>query len=601
MRVSFWPLALFSPLAALVSASPQRNLTLQVKENVPIPGGWIRIGRPPSHHRIRLRIGIFQQSFQVLENILYEISNPSHPKYGAHLSKEEVEKLVAPHPASLESVDQWLTSYGIPKSNLVRSPAKDWVSVTLPIPLAEKMLNTASITYWTWEHTSGDTLVRTTTYSLPMHLHQHIELVQPTTMFSRRKGPIAEQFHPEDVQVPNLRGSLMPLTKPHHSIVDPSCATGITIKCIMTLYNAIGYKPKATRKNAIGITAFLQQNANIRDLQFFYHQQLPAAVNSTFKFVPVNGGVNNQTLSAAGEEANLDLQFGLGISYPTPGTLWSTAGRPPFSPDDRTLTNTNEPYLDWLDEILGSRHIPQTISTSYADDEQTVPFTFATRVCKRFAELGCRGISVIFASGDGGVGDGNPDPATQKCRTNDGTNITRFLPAFPSSCPYVTSVGGTMNIPEIGASFSGGGFSNYFARPPYQDKAVNKYLSKLPHGTFDGLFNREGRGSPDVSAQARKFRIFWQGMPITIGGTSASTPAFAGLVALLNDARLSRGHAPLGFLNPLIYKKGIHAFNDIEIGNNPGCGTLGFNATKGWDPVTGLGTPDFKKLMKISN
>jgi tripeptidyl-peptidase-1 len=145
MRVSFWPLALFSPLAALVSASPQRNLTLQVKENVPIPGGWIRIGRPPSHHRIRLRIGIFQQSFQVLENILYEISNPSHPKYGAHLSKEEVEKLVAPHPASLESVDQWLTSYGIPKSNLVRSPAKDWVSVTLPIPLAEKMLNTASI------------------------------------------------------------------------------------------------------------------------------------------------------------------------------------------------------------------------------------------------------------------------------------------------------------------------------------------------------------------------------------------------------------------------------------------------------------------------
>ncbi|KAJ6616233.1 tripeptidyl peptidase A [Mycena sp. CBHHK59/15] len=563
--LSLWLICLLTTITIAVPSSfPLRNQTLEVKESVLAPHGWTRLGRPRSDHAILLRIALFQQNFSSLERHLYEISDPDHSRYGAHMSKEEVEQLVAPHPASLESVDRWLASYGIQQSHLARSPAKDWLTIMLPLRLAEKMLDT---TWYVWKHTaSGDTLVRTISYNLPKYLHEHIELIQPTTMFARWKG-VRSTLYPADDNI-NLVSPPESITSLSH--VDLDCATGITVSCIMQLYNAAGYKPKATKKNALGITGFLSQFANERDLRSFYHQQLPAAVNSTFKFVSVHGGVNDQNLSAAGEEANLDTQFALGISYPTPGTFWSTAGHPPFKPDGRTPTNTNEPYLDWLDYVLNSHHIPQTISTSYADDEQTVPFTFAHRICKRFAELGCRGISVLFASGDFGVGDGNPNPATQQCRTNDGRNKTRFIPSFPSSCPYVTSVGGTMNIPEVGAGFSGGGFSNYFHRPSYQHEAVGKYLVNLRHGTYNGLFNQNGRGAPDVSAQAHKFKIFWQGIPIFIGGTSASTPAFAGLVALLNDARLSRGHSPLGFLNLLIYKKGANAFNDIVLGNNPG-------------------------------
>jgi tripeptidyl-peptidase I len=84
-----------------------------------------------------------------------------------------------------------------------------------------------------------------------------------------------------------------------------------------------------------------------------------------------------------------------------------------------------------------------------------------------------------------------------------------------------------------------------------------------------------------------------------IGGTSASSPTFAAFVALLNDARLKAGLPPLGFLNPLFYSTAIGGFNDITSGNAPGCGTEGFNATVGWDPVTGLGTPDFGKLVAL--
>jgi tripeptidyl-peptidase-1 len=67
----------------------------------------------------------------------------------------------------------------------------------------------------------------------------------------------------------------------------------------------------------------------------------------------------------------------------------------------------------------------------------------------------------LFSSSDGGVGDNNADPATQQCFANDGTNRTVFLPRFPPSCPYVTSVGGNNYIPETAVFFSGGGFSNY--------------------------------------------------------------------------------------------------------------------------------------------
>jgi tripeptidyl-peptidase-1 len=90
--------------------------------------------------------------------------------------------------------------------------------------------------------------------------------------------------------------------------------------------------------------------------------------------------------------------------------------------------DTNEPYLTWLQYILTQPKIPQVISTSYGDDEQTVPYSFAISVCNGFAQLGARGISVIFASGDNGVGPG------KDCFTNDGKNTTTFLPSFPASC-----------------------------------------------------------------------------------------------------------------------------------------------------------------------
>jgi len=78
-------------------------------------------------------------------------------------------------------------------------------------------------------------------------------------------------------------------------------------------------------------------------------------------------------------------------------------------------------------------------------------------------------VSILIASGDNGVAS-----AGDQCVSNDGKNIPMFVPGFPNSCQYVTAVGATSGIPERGIALSGGGFSNYFPRPKYQETVVNQ-------------------------------------------------------------------------------------------------------------------------------
>ncbi|KAF9450674.1 subtilisin-like protein [Macrolepiota fuliginosa MF-IS2] len=597
-------LALALVSGALALPQPEIDYNFRLKESIVPPHGWQKISTAPADHIIHLRIGLPQSNFKELERHLYEVSDPFHSRYGQHLSKAEVDALVAPPKQSHNLVDEWLTSFGLGEEDLVRSSAQDWVTVKIPISVAEKMLNTK---YHIWKYDgTDDHLIRTTDYSLPDHLHGHIELIQPTTIFARWnkmkatlhydvgslfKSSIKKVFSGNSHKA-DLLGSV--------PTVDPSCNATVTLSCLQQLYNFKDYRPQVPEKNSVGVSSYLEQFANLEDLKSFYLDQRPEAVNTTFELISVNGGLNNQTLVEAGVEANLDVQFAFGLSWPTRSVAFSTGGRPPFKPDHNTPENTNEPYADWLDYVLSHEDkLPLAISTSYGEAEQTIPEAYARRVCNDIAKLGALGTSVLFSSGDGGVGDGNPNPETQTCLTNDGRNVTRFMPTFPATCPYSTAVGGTNNVPEIAVFFSGGGFSDYFEQPTYQSHAVQKYLSALPKGAYEGLFNKQGRAFPDVAALGRRFRVWWKGNPISVGGTSASAPTFAAVVALLNDVRLAEGKRPLGFLNPWLYSLGAIGLNDITVGNNPGCGTPGFNATAGWDPVTGLGTPDFGKLRKV--
>ena len=198
---------------------------------------------------------------------------------------------------------------------------------------------------------------------------------------------------------------------------------------------------------------------------------------------------------------------------------------------------------------------------------------------------------MLCAAGDSGVGN------NFECFSNDGKNTSTFLPAFPASCPYVTAVGATKGIdPEVAAydpynGFSGGGgFSNYFKRPAYQDSVVPPYVSSLG-SKYRGLYNPAGRGYPDISALSQAFETIWNGTDNQLDGTSASTPTAAAILSLVNDALIAAGKPVLGFLNPCLYSRLHTAFTDITSGSNRGCRTLGFPSQKGWDAATGFGTP----------
>lgn len=176
--------------------------------------------------------------------------------------------------------------------------------------------------------------------------------------------------------------------------VPASCNTKITPDCLARLYGTKGYVPKATKKNAIGIAGYLDEFANDADLQAsilplnlnllininhnrqaFEKEFKPEAAGSGFTLVQLNGGGNNQ--SDPGVEANLDIQTTIGLTFPTPNIYYSTGGSPPFIPDDSTPTNTNEPYDKWVQGLLKQKKIPGVVSTSYDDDEQSVPPDFA--------------------------------------------------------------------------------------------------------------------------------------------------------------------------------------------------------------------------------
>lgn len=276
--------------------------------------------------------------------------------------------------------------------------------------------------------------------------------------------------------------------------------------------------------------------------------------------------------------------------------------RPLVPTVDNGFPSTNEPYLEFLTYVLNltDTELPQTLTTSYGEEEQSVPADYALKICNLFMQLGARGVSVLFSSGDSGPGD--------SCLSNvDNTTVT-FQPTFPAGCPYVTAVGATTSsAPERGVSFSSGGFSILHAQPDYQSGVVDTYLDSIG-STYAPFFNRTGRGIPDVAAQGQSFLVIDGNRTALLSGTSASSPTFAGVVALLNAARRAQGKPGLGFLNPFLYNNSA-AFTDITTGFSSGCRAAGgglpnsgarWNCTTGWDPVTGLGTPLFNLLLEAA-
>ncbi|KAI0123397.1 Pro-kumamolisin [Xylariales sp. AK1849] len=584
-----------------------QGLSARIIESIRTPLRWKRTSRADDNTIIHLQIGLKHRGFGELERRLYEAAE------------------------TMRATENWLQEHGILQFNYTLG--KDWITASVPVRQVETLL------HGKYHHfvndDNGDTLVRTLEWSIPEYLQEHIEVIQPTNSFFRavpqdRYGGIPRPQWELDGRLPTYeelieedlveRGHLdVPALEdlPAHPTVDQACnRLAVSSLCLRVLYGTLDYEVQQqppNNTNKVGLVNFLGNNNNRSDvaryLEIYRPDAAAAGAADAFETILVNGAVDQQTPNtpeqmarSAGLEGALDVETLIGVAYPVPVVAWNVDGRPPFQASQNKIQNSNEPYMEWLHHLLAHEDgtLPQVISISYADEEQTVPESYAKRVCEAFAQLGARGISVIVASGDEGVGK------DEKCFSNDGSDKPKFLPTFPASCPFVTAVGGTRHLDPVMAGFdarggfsTGGGFSDYFPRPQYQEAVVQPYVEGL-NTTYEGLYNAKGRGIPDVAAMGYHYPVVWNGTSHLLDGTSASAPTFASIIALINDALLEAKRPALGFLNPWLYSSALAGLRDVAIGSNRGCGTLGFPAVKGWDAATGLGTPWFPVLKELA-
>ena len=408
-------------------------------------------------------------------------------RYGAHLSKEEAAELVAPHPNTLALVHSWLAHYGVQSTSISTTHGGNWLTLTgVPISRANELLGAS---YQLYQHagTNDTAILRTVGYALPTVLHTHVQTVAPTTFFSTTRVPqqTSQNLSVREVEALAKAAPRGPMT----ALSRREIPEMITPDFLRWLYKTFPYVPRAPNRNAIGIVGYRYEFPREGALRMFMNLFRRDAQNTNFHIQPVD---DSEFETGPSLEANLEMEYAQAMTYPTRHIYFGTSrDRYIWSPETH-LPAAGDLFLTWMEFLLGgSAPIPQTIITTYGAYERTVPPEYAWHVCNLFALLGARGVSVLSPTGDDGVGNGD-------CINYSG--YAQFIAKFPATCmcdvyilstsflphrygfagPWVTSVGGTTSaLPEVTANLSGGGFSDYFARPNYQDIAIPPYFDFL--------------------------------------------------------------------------------------------------------------------------
>ncbi|WAL68092.1 S53 family peptidase [Amycolatopsis cynarae] len=294
------------------------------------------------------------------------------------------------------------------------------------------------------------------------------------------------------------------------------------------------------------------------------------------KAVEVDGGKNAPTgdPNSADGEVMLDIEVAGALAPKADQLVY-------FAP------NTDQGFLDAVATAVHATPTPTAVSISWGQSEDQWTAQARAAMDQVFADAAALGVTICAASGDNGSTDGQSDGGQHA--------------DFPASSPHVLACGGTnlratppttiesetvWNNPSGGAT--GGGVSDVFPAPGFQTSAG------VPARAGGGM----GRGVPDVSGNADPatgYQILVDGKKAVVGGTSAVAPLWAALICRLAQAMGRK----LGLVHTQLYQ-GVRAgrpqpgFRDVTSGNNGA-----YQAGPGWDPCTGLGTPDGTALLRV--
>ncbi|KAI9451656.1 subtilisin-like protein [Russula earlei] len=591
-------------ISSLVAAAPSRRANYVVHERrAAEPVTWMKSRRLDPDKVLPLRIGLAQQNLHELEDLLMSVAHPDSPTFGQHWSPERVAEHFAPSEDTISTVKLWLINEGFRGDRIRVSPSKGWIDVNATASEVESLLDAE---YHVYTHPSGHEQIGCESYALPDHIREHVDLIKPTVHFLHRvPSPIQKRSNsttklggPSQFKGPKTNGTVVASSTPFPI---STCDQFITPDCLRELYE-IDYKPQVPHKNSYGIVEFTPQAYLGSDLDMFFGLFGHDQDHKRPELVSIDGGVVQTTNQLLGfnSESDLDLEYAMVLSNPTPikllqtGDLFEGAGFDNWlDAVDKsycTFDGGDDPVQDGIypDPVPGGFNHPEScgiikpphvVSVSYGEDEDGLSEHYAKRQCHEYGKLGLMGSTILYSSGDFGVAG-----------TNGFCPDGKFNPTFPATCPYVTAVGATQITP-----------GKTVHDPESTRNGRLKSTSKIiPPPYTAAQYSNSGkvRAFPDLSANGANYVVAIDGNLVLVYGTSASSPVVGSIITLINDARIAHDKGPIGFINPLIYDKRFSdAFNDITSGSNPGCNTPGFPAAKGWDPVTGVGTPNLKKLL----
>ena len=309
----------------------------------------------------------------------------------------------------------WLEHNGVPTSSISTTLAGGWLAITdVPVSQANELLGAS---YQLYYHAGrNDTILRTAGYALPGALHEHVKTVIPTTAFtsthllqqtsSHRSGEAAELNVTSGGPVNMLsRGPGRPFNRPDNEV-----------SVLRSMYHSATYEPNpALTGNRLGLVGYNDEFPRLDDLLKFLKRFRSDGMAQTVDFKTIDKNVPEGNPSF---RANMFTQYAAAMAFPIPITFYRGTGTRTY------LKNPNPGQADvviqWLEYTINRQDIPQTIGLmTDGTTEKDIPYEYAEILCKQFEILGARGVTVLVATGDSGVGGG-------PCK--------KFSINFPASC-----------------------------------------------------------------------------------------------------------------------------------------------------------------------
>ncbi len=600
-------------VSALVPAAAASAATVRVGHAPATPAGATFVGMVPATKQLHVTVALRPRDPSALAAYARAVSTPGSAAYRRYLTPTQFARRFGATAAQIAAVRRSLRARGLTAGAVSRG------SLSISVAAGAAQLERAfSVSLTRMAVRGGGTAIRAN--AAPAVAASVATAVQSVVGLNTTAAPRPLLVRARPGAAPPRGTGRTPSSAGHVATGGPQPCTAaraaapgqqaFTADQIASAYGFSGLYATGDRGAGVTVAVYELEPDDSSDIAAY---QSCYGTHAAISYVPVDQGAGTGPGSG---EAALDIENLIGLApnvnvlvYQGPN---SNSGAPGSGPYDTFSAIVNQDRA-------------RVVTVSWGQCEAALGQTDAAAENTLFEQATVQGQSIVAAAGDSGA---------QDCDTGGVAPQTQAAVDDPSSQPFVTGVGGTTlsaagprpteSVWNSGGTVlsgmlqpgaTGGGISTLWPMPaPQLDSApaLNVRTAQAAGSAcgHPGGFCRE---VPDVAADgdpASGYLIYWNGRGDVpgepagwqgIGGTSGAAPLWAALLALTDGTHACSG-APVGYANPALYRAAGQAyaadFNDVTSGNNDFTGTNGgrFAAGPGYDPTTGLGTPNAASL-----